>query len=260
MPSKKRANRYRTFSSRPYEYSRDNVSTGYDTFQPSCSAIKTNFQEPDYPIKANISEEFSPSGCYVRSSNKNRTSQRSVKYSRNKVSPVSSLPTTVPRIPEISLCENSTLPPFSRLQFSESRRNLFSVPLDFSLAHCVSADMHMSKGIARSFKKKFQSQDFLLSQQQGPGGVAFLSDSSRYIYYLVTKKHFSDKPTYDGLYLSLLHLKTVVLTHGVTKLTIPALGCGLDGLEWPRVRSIILSCFADTDLEILVCHYVPPKR
>ncbi len=33
----------------------------------------------------------------------------------------------------------------------------------------------------------------------------------------------------------------------------PKIGCGLDGLNWDIVRSIIKEVFKDTDIEILIC-------
>lgn len=33
----------------------------------------------------------------------------------------------------------------------------------------------------------------------------------------------------------------------------PKIGCGLDKLEWSKVKAIIEEVFADTDIEILVC-------
>ena len=43
----------------------------------------------------------------------------------------------------------------SKLHFSEVRGDLFSCPATASLAHCVSEDMAMGKGIAIVFKKRF---------------------------------------------------------------------------------------------------------
>lgn len=37
------------------------------------------------------------------------------------------------------------------------------------------------------------------------------------------------------------------------KLAMPRIGCGLDKLEWSKVKAIIEEVFADTDVEILVC-------
>lgn len=161
--------------------------------------------------------------------------------------------------PVVPLPAERMVSPSPCLKFSELECDLFSVPSDFSLAHCVSADMQMSRGIAVLFKNKFQSTDFLLQQGQSSGGLAVLPDTTRFVYYLVTKNAFSDKPTYDSLWSSLLNLREHILAYGVFKLAIPALGCGLDGLSWPTVRSLVISCFAEVDIEILVCHFQKKK-
>ena len=47
---------------------------------------------------------------------------------------------------------------------TERTGNLFSCPDSESLAHCISADVRMGKGIAVSFKTKFGGVDELKSQ------------------------------------------------------------------------------------------------
>lgn len=42
-----------------------------------------------------------------------------------------------------------------RLKFSEIKGDLFTCPSTASLAHCVSEDMAMGKGVAVLFKKEF---------------------------------------------------------------------------------------------------------
>ena len=39
--------------------------------------------------------------------------------------------------------------------YAEEVRDLFSVPEDYYLAHCISADFGMGKGIVVEFNKKF---------------------------------------------------------------------------------------------------------
>ena len=41
---------------------------------------------------------------------------------------------------------------------------------------------------------------------------------------------------------------------GITKLAMPLIGCGLDKLEWNRVKDVIEDVFDDTDVEILICY------
>jgi len=45
-----------------------------------------------------------------------------------------------------------------------------------SLAHCVSEDLAMGKGIAKIFKQKFGCVNQLKSQQKSVGEVCFLQD------------------------------------------------------------------------------------
>ncbi len=37
-------------------------------------------------------------------------------------------------------------------------------------------------------------------------------------------------------------------------LAMPKIGCGLDKLQWSKVREIICDVFKDVDIEILVCY------
>ena len=51
-----------------------------------------------------------------------------------------------------------------QLVFSEVQGDLFSSPPTSSLAHCVSEDLHMGRGIATLFKKKFGRVGILKAQ------------------------------------------------------------------------------------------------
>lgn len=80
-------------------------------------------------------------------------------------------------------------------------------------------------------------------------------------YNLVTKKRYWQKPTYDSLKIALINAKlySLMIADKGTKepkpvrLAMPRIGCGLDRLEWSKVKEIIEEVFADTDIEILVC-------
>lgn len=132
--------------------------------------------------------------------------------------------------------------------------DLFTCPPTSALAHCVSVDMHMGKGIATIFKKRFGRLQELWNQNVGVGGVAVLmtgKDKTRPVYYLVTKTHYYGKPTYQSLEDSLVAMKTHLISNTTCReLSIPRLGCGLDGLSWSVVRSIIDRVFAGTGVEI----------
>ena len=68
-----------------------------------------------------------------------------------------------------------------------------------SFAHGISSDFKTSAGIARSFKRKFP-----YNFAQGTNPPLFVQETdNRFIYHLVTKKRFFQKPTYDSLRQSL---------------------------------------------------------
>ncbi|CAD7004673.1 O-acetyl-ADP-ribose deacetylase 1 isoform X2 [Ceratitis capitata] len=123
------------------------------------------------------------------------------------------------------------------------------------MAHCVAADMRLGRGIAIKFRNKFGQIPKLKQQNVKPGGVAVLQDRTRFIYYLVTKTSSWNKPTYQTLETSLRCMKTHMLQNNVDKLAIPRIGCGLDGLEWHRVRNILEEVFKDIVVEIIIYNY-----
>ena len=107
-----------------------------------------------------------------------------------------------------------------------------------SLAHCVSSDLKMSRGIAVQFKKHFPEFKNL-DMKQGIGGVIVLRAGSRFVFNLVTKMKFYEKPQYLGVQLCLENLRLKLILLGVPRLSIPHLACGLDGLSWVKVMSMI---------------------
>ncbi|XP_036335617.1 ADP-ribose glycohydrolase OARD1 [Rhagoletis pomonella] len=145
----------------------------------------------------------------------------------------------------------------STCQIKEITGDLFSADEKYCMAHCVAADMRLGKGIAVKFRNKFGQIPKLKQQNVKPGGVAILQDKSRFIYYLVTKQSSWGKPTYQTLHDSLDAMKRHMLEHGVNNLAIPRIGCGLDGLVWPKVKDLLKEVFKEVSIEIVVYNYVP---
>jgi hypothetical protein len=111
----------------------------------------------------------------------------------------------------------------------------------------------MGAGIANQFKKRYCHQEELKQQNVGIGGVARLkADDGRLIYYLVTKRHYRDKPMFESVGLALESLARACAKDSVKHLCIPTLACGLDSLEWNRVSTAITIAFKDTRIKISV--------
>jgi hypothetical protein len=48
-----------------------------------------------------------------------------------------------------------------------------------------------------------------------------------------------------------------MLNNGVKEVAIPTIGCGLDGLDWPRVQKLIFLIFQNDPVEITVYKFKP---
>ncbi|CAG8584010.1 4894_t:CDS:2 [Gigaspora rosea] len=100
------------------------------------------------------------------------------------------------------------------MPFTEIPGDLFvdSNPTD-ALAHCVSQDLRMGKGIATIFKERFNGIAELKRQNKKVGEVAYLHRQNRYIFYLITKPTAWDKPTEEDFKKSLTELRKLDFVH-----------------------------------------------
>lgn len=143
--------------------------------------------------------------------------------------------------------------------YKEEERDLFSVPEEYYLAHCISADFGMRAGIAVSFNERFDMKNMLKSKYpkylqlwQGNGYLGDCILEGR-VLNLITKERCFDFPTYGSLQTALCCCKTICLKEGVKKIAMPLIGCGIDQLKWEYVSEIIKNVFHDTEIEVLVC-------
>lgn len=145
------------------------------------------------------------------------------------------------------------------MKYEEITADLFSMPEEYCLAHCISADFAMGKGIAVLFNEKFDMKNRLnescsgyLSEWISAGKASGCIKTDR-VFNLITKERYYHKPTYEALRGALILMKEQCASEGITKVAMPLIGCGLDKLQWDKVSAIIKEVFGDTDIEITVC-------
>ena len=122
---------------------------------------------------------------------------------------------------------------------------------DESIAQCVSADFKTAAGVARKIKQQ------LLMRKPTPNSVRRkvrwpqnIKKPQRFVYHMITKTRYFHKPTYKALRASLIALKSHAETNNVTRISMPRVGCGLDQLDWQKVRDMIQDVFHGSTVQV----------
>ena len=139
------------------------------------------------------------------------------------------------------------------MNITVEKRDLFTVPQGYYLAHCISADFALGAGIAKTFDEVYNMRFKLFREYDNyeyEGGDALLIDN---VFNLVTKPKCYHKPRYETVSEALEVMKEIMETNATTKLAMPKIASGLDRCEWSRVYEIICEVFEDTNVEILSC-------
>ena len=133
------------------------------------------------------------------------------------------------------------------------KKDLFTMPQGYYLAHCISADFKLGAGIAKMFDSVYNMRNKLITSNVGYNfidGDAILIDN---VFNLVTKEKYWHKPTYSSISFAINCMADICKQRGITKLAMPKIGCGLDKLDWDEVYDIILDAFEDLDIDIVIC-------
>jgi hypothetical protein len=143
------------------------------------------------------------------------------------------------------------------MTYEEVKQDLFLNQPPY--AHCISSDFGMGAGIVVEFNRRFDMKNELLKlypsgwiDEVGRGNIGVIKHLG--VYNLVTKEKVWHKPTYKTLRKALVCMRDMMLFDGDKKISMPKIGCGIDGLKWGIVCEILLDVFKDTDIEICVCY------
>ncbi len=117
----------------------------------------------------------------------------------------------------------------------------------------------MGKGVALAFRKKQPEmfQEYVIECKEGrlqPGILHIWKDhvSNETTINFPTKRHWRNKSSYHDVELGLKTLREYLLKAPLTKVTLPALGCGHGGLDWNLVLPMIQQYLGDLEHIILV--------
>ena len=142
----------------------------------------------------------------------------------------------------------------------------------------------MGRGIATQFRDRFGRVDELHSQNKQVGQVAYLTlkvrannsqssssnnsndsndsnasngkkESNLIVFYLISKKFYYGKPSYQSLTDCLIEMKSIAQSSNIKTIAMPRIGCGLDLLDWNRVKAILEEILVSKDNGINVIVY-----
>ena len=80
-----------------------------------------------------------------------------------------------------------------------------------------------------------------------PGRIFVYQASDRLILHFPTKRHFRDRSKLTDIDAGLTALVSEIASRRIRSLAVPALGCGLGGLDWNIVRPRIEAALSKLD-------------
>jgi O-acetyl-ADP-ribose deacetylase (regulator of RNase III) len=131
-----------------------------------------------------------------------------------------------------------------------------------ALVNTVNCVGIMGRGIALQFRKAFP-ENFKAYKSAcdkkllHPGHMLVYDlnrfENPRYVINFPTKRHWKGKSKIEDIESGLEALAKEVTEHNIRSIAIPSLGCGLGGLEWERVKTIIQKTFESLpDVQVLL--------
>ncbi len=125
-----------------------------------------------------------------------------------------------------------------------------------TVAHCISEDLKLGAGVALKVRKKYPSIiKHLRETKKTVGEVCMVKYKEDYIFNLITKKRFFEKPTYFNIFICLQNLRKLLLNLELNTIRIPLIGCGLDKKKWLVVKYMISFIFKDSKLKVITYNY-----
>ena len=94
------------------------------------------------------------------------------------------------------------------MELEELTKDLFALPEAYLLAHCISSDARMGRGIAVAFCKNFDLASLQASAKETPLEIGRCYREGR-VLNLVTRQKYSGKPTYASLRQSLASMRGI---------------------------------------------------
>lgn len=132
-----------------------------------------------------------------------------------------------------------------------------------ALVNTVNCEGYMGKGIAYQFKMEFPENYKIYKQacmrgEFKTGNILLCTENRKVIVNFPTKNEWRKKSEYRYIEDGLDMLIKKIVEHNITSIAIPPLGCGNGGLEWSKIKPLIVSKLKSFD-KLDVFLYEPSK-
>lgn len=143
------------------------------------------------------------------------------------------------------------------MTYNEEKGNLFELPNSYSLVQCIAQNDNWKQGIVIQFAKNFKGlKNYCINQiknnnLKAPCVIPY-NNKDILIFNLVTKKKYNGKPNYMTVSICIEQMAMLCQEFNIKNIGLPKIACGLDGLNWCKIREIIKDKFKDIDIDIQV--------
>ncbi len=122
----------------------------------------------------------------------------------------------------------------------EEEKDLFSMPVWYSVAHCIPADKTLHGAIAKKVDNYWNISDALEDWKELHVGTVVEIGN---VYNLIATPRKHEKTTMKILEDCLVDLANLCYENYVYNLAMPRIGCGANGMKWDEVRELIIEVF-----------------
>lgn len=150
------------------------------------------------------------------------------------------------------------------MPFVDRAGNLFNTECE-ALVNAVNCVGVMGAGIAKSFRTQFPDMYCHYKTQCARGrlqlGQVLVWSHEEYddmkVISFPTMHYPGEAASLDTIRDTMKPLRDAIVLHDIPSVAIPALGCGIGGLDWQDVRSVIVTGLADLESTHTIELYTP---
>ena len=138
------------------------------------------------------------------------------------------------------------------MTYTEKQMDLFEVPKEYYIVHCISADFQMNHVLSMAIDKKKKKKNNLFDNYKGLRFIYPLCLTTDRVISLATKANQDVETDKKDLAWCIYDMKRIMDSRGIKKIAM-AKSC-FDKTKWNEVKKILQDVFNDTDVDILVVY------